>query len=101
MDAPKGKDAARDFTRRPRKGAGADPTATGATRLAGSLNFKTKYAPAFPCVDIIHTNAGKMTRCAELGVWGFMAAPDPQPPASVPQIKPPGPALNRKWPDYQ
>jgi RepB DNA-primase from phage plasmid len=101
MDAPKEKDAARDFARRLRKGAGADPTATGATRIAGSLNFKTKYAPAFPCVDITHTNAGKMTSCAELGVWGFMAAPDPQPPASVPQIKPPGPVFNRKWPDYQ
>ena len=28
-----------------RKGTGADPTASGATRVAGSLNFKDKYAP--------------------------------------------------------
>jgi hypothetical protein len=84
-DAPQEKDTTRDFARRLRKGAGADPTATGATRIAGSLNFKTKYAPAFPCVEITHTNAGKVTSCAELGEGGFMAAPEPpQPPASVP-----------------
>jgi hypothetical protein len=47
-DAPIEKEAAKVFARRLRKGAGADPTATGATRIAGSLNFKTKYAPAFP-----------------------------------------------------
>jgi hypothetical protein len=95
-DAPKEKDAARDFARRLRKGASADPTATGATRLAGNLNFKTKYAPAFPCVEITHTNAGKATSCAELGQAGFMAASEPpQPPASVPQINSPRPALNQ------
>jgi hypothetical protein len=32
----------KDFARRLRKGAGADPTASGATRVAGSLNFKDK-----------------------------------------------------------
>ena len=38
----------KDFARRLRKGAGADDTASGATRVAGSLNFKEKYAPTFP-----------------------------------------------------
>ena len=46
------KKAARDLARRLRKGAGADPTASGATRISGSLNFKTKYAPEFPLVDV-------------------------------------------------
>jgi hypothetical protein len=31
-----------DFARRLKKGAGADPTASGATRVAGSVNFKDK-----------------------------------------------------------
>jgi hypothetical protein len=35
--------ADRDFARRLRKGTGADATASGATRVAGSLNFKDKY----------------------------------------------------------
>jgi len=41
----------KDFARRLRKGAGADDTASGATRVAGSLNFKDKYAPDFPTVQ--------------------------------------------------
>jgi RepB DNA-primase from phage plasmid len=37
----------KDFVRRFRKGAGADATASGATRVAGSVNFKDKYGPEF------------------------------------------------------
>ena len=33
------------FARRPRQGAGADPAASGATRVTGTMNFKTKYTP--------------------------------------------------------
>ena len=40
-------DEDKDFARRLRKGTGADTTASGATRVAGSLNFKDKYAPEF------------------------------------------------------
>src|SRR5712692_7666869 len=40
-----------DFARRLRKGAGGDPTASGATRIAGSQNFKEKYSPDFPYVQ--------------------------------------------------
>jgi hypothetical protein len=36
----------RDFARRVRRGAGTDKRATGATRIAGSFNFKTKHDPA-------------------------------------------------------
>jgi hypothetical protein len=37
-----------DFGRRLRKGVRADPTASGATRIAGSRNFKEKYSPDSP-----------------------------------------------------
>ena len=47
-----------DFARRLRKGAGADLTASGATRVSGSLNFKEKYAPAFPRVETVHASPG-------------------------------------------
>jgi len=40
--------ASEDFSPRLRKGTGADPTASGSTRIAASRNFKPKYAPAFP-----------------------------------------------------
>ena len=68
------KNAPPDFSRRLRKGAGADPTASGST-LSGSLNFKTKYAPAFPLVEITHANAGRITTTAALDEAGFVAAP--------------------------
>ena len=38
----------KDFAPRLRKGTGADTTASGATRIAGSLNFKPKFAPHLP-----------------------------------------------------
>ena len=41
-------DADEDFARRLRKGAGADLTASGATRVSGSLNFKDKYCARLP-----------------------------------------------------
>ena len=49
----------KDFARRLRKGTGADATASGATRVAGSLNFKDKYAPDFPRVTIHAAQPGR------------------------------------------
>jgi len=64
-------DAPPDFARRLRKGAGADPSASGATRISGSLNFKTKYAPAFPLVEITEANACTITTAHELAPRRF------------------------------
>jgi hypothetical protein len=55
-----------DFARRLRKGTGADPTASGATRVAGHPNFKDKYAPNFPCVEITHLAPGRIASKDEL-----------------------------------
>ena len=92
------KDAPRDFARRLRKGAGADPTASGATRLSGSLNFKSKYAPAFPLVTITHTNAGNVVTAAALEQGGFVAEAE-QPPARV-SGRVSSYRGRRKWPSY-
>src|SRR5208337_3719648 len=77
----------KDFARRLRKGTGADPTASGATRVAGSLNFKDKYAPVFPRVAIREANAGRRTSAGELerlGLGlGLVATPDELPPLRV------------------
>ena len=51
----------KEFARRVRRGTGADATASGATRVAGSLNFKDKYAPDFPRVKIQPAQHGRMT----------------------------------------
>jgi hypothetical protein len=91
------RDALPDFARRLRKGARADPTASGSTRIAGSLNFKTKYAPAFPSVEITHTNSGHVVTTAELDSAGFVVAPE--------QSRPPRGSAGRRsrkaWPSYQ
>jgi hypothetical protein len=89
-----------DFARRLRKGTGADATASGATRVAGSLNFKDKYAPHFPRVQIHAAQPGLRADAAELERLGLVAAPEPvaQPlriaPARV------SAAGSRKWPSY-
>jgi hypothetical protein len=92
------KDAPADFARRLRKGTGADPSASGATRIAGSRNFKAKYAPAFPLVTLTHTAPGRITTPAELETAGLVAAierPKPSPPrVSRDSCSP------RRWPSY-
>ena len=70
----------KDFARRVRRGTGADATASGATRVAGSLNFKDKYAPDFPRVMIREARAGHRTSTAELERLGLVAPPEELPP---------------------
>jgi hypothetical protein len=89
----------KDFARRLRKGAGADDTASGATRVAGSLNFKEKYAPAFPRVEITHTAPGVFASKEQLIQIGLVSAPE-APSPSLFRVSPVRLA-NRKWPSYE
>jgi hypothetical protein len=66
-----------DFARRLRKGSGADPSASGAARVAGSVNFKRKYAPAFPTVQILEATPQRTITRGELEAFGLVAAPEP------------------------
>ena len=61
----------KEFARRVRRGTGADATASGATRVAGSLNFKDKYAPDFPRVKIHAAQPGRMTNPPSLSGLGW------------------------------
>jgi len=88
-----------DFPRRLRKGAGADATASGATRVAGSLNFKEKYSPAFPRVEVAHVATGRVANKEALEKLGVVAPPEV---ASPPLLRvSPTRAGIRKWPSYQ
>src|SRR3954453_19475570 len=89
----------KDFARRLRKGTGADATASGATRVAGSLNFKTKYAPNFPRVRIATAQPGRTTTTAELEQLGLVASPEEFAPLNMTPARS-IPASNRKWPSY-
>jgi RepB DNA-primase from phage plasmid len=91
-------DDRRDLARRLRKGAGADRTASGATRVAGTTNFKRKYAPNFPIVQIVETRPGRSVTAAELEALNLVAPPD--------VVKEPGTLRvfrrgAKKWPNYQ
>jgi hypothetical protein len=90
----------KDFARRLRKGTGADTTASGATRVAGSLNFKDKYAPDFPRVQISAAHPGRQANAAELEQLGLVAAPEPvaQPLRIAPARVSAG--GSRRWPSY-
>ena len=96
---------AKDFARRLRKGAGADPTASGATRVAGTTNYKRKYEPDFPTVTILAAAPGRVVTPAQLEALGLVAPPEP---ARQPSVLPlrvsrrhEAAIRARRWPDYQ
>lgn len=66
-----------DLAQRLCRGSGADPNASGASRIAGSVNFKRKYAPNFPVVEIQEATAQRTVTRAELEALGLVAAPEP------------------------
>jgi hypothetical protein len=91
-----------DFARRVRKGAKADVSASGATRIAGSLNFKDKYAPDYPRVMIHAAQPRRMTDAGELEGLGLVAPPEELPP--LPRLASPrmpaGRATPTHWPAH-
>jgi hypothetical protein len=101
---PEGKEAFREFMRRVRKAVGGnDKSASHATRVAGTENFKPKYAPEFPTVRIVETHLGRVMTPEQLEALGLLAPPEP-PPTVLPfktsrtHTRSEG---ERTWPDYQ
>ena len=91
------RDCGGDFARRLRRGSGADPSASGATRMAGSVNFKRQYAPDFPTVQILEAKPGRIVTRGELQTGGLVAAPDAVPVMRAVRARPSG----RAWPSYE
>lgn len=93
----------KDFARRVKKQVSADSSATGSVRLAGTSNFKAKYAGNFPKVAIIDAAPGRMTTPEVLESLGLVAPADPE-PVVIPfksshrqsQL-----GMKRSWPDYE
>ena len=69
----------KEFARRLRKGAGADISASGATRIAGTTNYKRKYEPDFPTVKIVDSAPGRIVTQARLDSLGLVT-PHRKPP---------------------
>jgi len=91
---------AKDFARRLRKGAGADHSASGATRVAGTTNYKRKYEPDFPTVRIAEASPGRVMTKEQLEAMGLVAAPETE-ISTRPFTERTAPSARRKvWPDY-
>jgi hypothetical protein len=86
----------KDFARRLRKGTHADISASGAPRVAGTLNYKHKYEPDFPTVTITHENPGRIVKPHELETLGLVA-PEQAAPAAPLRVSS---FRSRHWPDY-
>jgi RepB DNA-primase N-terminal domain len=93
-------DADAETVRRVKKAAGADPNASGATRLAGSYNFKSKYAPNYPRVRLCSVAPQRTVTVDELHRAGLVAAEEPTPyaPRHAPALRPKPRLL--VWPSY-
>ncbi|HEX3747658.1 MAG TPA: recombinase family protein [Bryobacteraceae bacterium] len=62
------------FIRRVRKAVGdVDKSASGAVRLAGTANFKVKYAPEYPTVGIVYGVPGRAMTAERLAELGLLA----------------------------
>jgi hypothetical protein len=68
-------ESAPGVARRLRQASGADPSASGATRVAGSVNFKREYAPEFPIVRLLEGTAQRSASETELQALGLIATP--------------------------
>jgi hypothetical protein len=91
-------DADAGFARRLRQGAGADPSASGSTRVSGSLNFKEKYAPHFPRVETVQARPGLVVTRAQLEALGVVAPEAQRVAPARASFRRPG---ARGWPSYQ
>ena len=79
------------------KRTGADPTASGATRIAGAANYKRKYEPHYPIVQIVDVRPGHIVTAAELEALQLVAAKEVvKERGTVPVSRRP-----RKWPSYK
>ena len=101
---PEGKEDFKEFVRRVRKAVGGnDKSASHATRVAGTENFKTKYAPEFPTVTIVETHPGRVMTPEQLECLGLLGPPEPitAPPLRFTRRERNRSGKEREWPSYE
>jgi len=99
---PEGKEPFKEFMRRVRKAVGGtDKSASHATRLAGTENFKLKYAPDYPTVTIAETHPGRVVTPEKLAGLGLLAAPEPALDLQFRRRVRTQPDGLKEWPSYE
>jgi hypothetical protein len=91
----------RDFARRLKIGTQADLTASGSVRMAGTFNYKRKYAPNFPTVIIEEAHPGRIVTRAELEGRGLVAPAPPKPEAPASPLRCSDRPSRLAWPSYE
>jgi len=89
--------------RRVRKAVGGnDKSASHATRLAGTENFKTAYGPDFPRVSIVESHRGRIVTKEQLEAMGLLAAPEAETTITPRRTGPSDyrPRAAKAWPNY-
>ena len=86
------------LARRLRRASAADPCASGATRVAGSVNFKPKYAPEFPTVHLLEGHPRRTMTEAELETLGLVAGREAEVRHAT---RWPSSRHPRAWPSYE
>lgn len=102
-DTPTSGEPFKAFMRRVRNAVGGnDKSASHATRVAGTENFKVKYFPDYPVISIVHGVPGRVMTPERLREMGLLAEPEPVliPPARgfVHKLTS---GHGRSWPDYE
>src|SRR6185503_17113808 len=90
--------ASPEIIRGVKKAAGADLNASGATRLAGSYNFKSKHAPNYPRVRLHSIAPLHAVTVGELDRARLIAPEEPCAPRHAPTHRPRHRLL--AWPSY-
>lgn len=91
----------REFASRLKKGTQADLTASGSVRVAGTFNYKRKYAPNFPTVTIEEAHPGRIVTRAELEGRGLVALAPPKPEAPASPLRCSDRPRHLAWPSYE
>jgi hypothetical protein len=91
----------REFTSRLKRGVGADLSASGSVRMAGTGNYKWDYKANFPTVAIEEAHPGRIVTREQLESMGLpeKARQKPQPPASPLRCSNDRPR-RLAWPDW-
>lgn len=90
-----------EFARRIRRGCAADVSASGATRLAGTANYKRKYEPDFPTVGILEATPGRTVTKEQLESLGLVAPYEPASETYVAPFRASRRGRVQVWPSYQ
>jgi len=88
----------KELARRGKLAAHSDKSASGATRIAGSKNFKPDYAPNYPRVRILDSQSCRLTTVEELERLGLLSPPEILPAPASDRLHT---ACDGNWPSYE